>query len=116
MELSLILVILSGGGVIFLLAIRFLSIKNLSRDELYQGIVLSRPFFCDFNKFLTPIAKLIIKIYNSILSRKEFMALKKRYCNFSNYMRGQHSVEKNGCSGYWGEVNGCKENSKEKDS
>ena len=56
MELSLILVILSGGGVIFLLAIRFLSIKNLSRDELYQGIVLSRPFFCDFNKFLTPIA------------------------------------------------------------
>lgn len=116
--LFIIIPLLSFSGMVFLLGLRFYSIRQLKKDQLIVGLVSRPSFFEEFHKPLILLTKLLNKTYlllNQGFSRLALLfgelvsPVKLYWCRFSNYVHGRHSVEKNGCKGYWGEINNNKE-------
>lgn len=100
----------SLGGIILLVGWRLFLVRKLDKEEICKGVISSRPFFYDFNtKVWLPTGR-FVKILGIVVFKYTNKFVRKYYCRFSDYMHGRHSLEKNGCKGYWNEVNGYKKN------
>ena len=111
MTILIVICVLSFAVIVFLSGRQIYFVKDLSMEELETSIESGRPFFDDFEKRLAPLfPSLFNKTCLFFCSRKEFGFLRKHFRRFSDYMNGRHTVERNGCKGYWHEVNGSKNN------
>lgn len=93
-------------GMILLIGIRLRPLKNMSVEQVCQGLVSCESFFNDFSgvsTFFGTVFKGTRSFFKKIFERT---GIKKYYCYFSNYVHGRHAIEKNECEGYWGELNG----------
>ena len=124
MYLLILLCVLSAGGIIALFGARFYSIRALKTEELFQGIVESKPFFSDFDNVLRLIVRLLkkVSIFLTPHVRKLLPYIKSLVkqirglsCRFSNYVHGRHLLKRNGCKGYWRKLNEHKNGIKKDD-
>ena len=103
--LTILTFVVSFAGIVLLLGFRISFVKNMATEKLCEEIVSGDSFFEE----LASIPRFFKKIFGSIyllfrkISKHPF--LRKYFCYFSNFVHGRHSVKKNGCEGYWGEIN-----------
>ena len=108
--LTILVCVLSFGGVLLLFTFYFHRNREVTAEVLCEALVVSEPFFEDFSG----VSSFFKKLY--IFTRRKFgwlvqyikglNSIVNRYrCYFSNFVHGRHSVEKNGCKGYWKEIN-----------
>lgn len=96
---------LSLVGMALLVGIHFFSIRKLSAEQLREELVSRGAFFEEFAGVMRFFKKIFSKFYVFLRKRFGQTFLKKYSCHFSNFVRGRYYVEKNGCEGYWKEVN-----------
>ncbi len=103
-------------------AVRFYLIRHLNKEQLYQGLVSAKPFFADFEVFSKPAAAFLKRLFFAAgyflkkqarkISRwfkcAVALRIKAYFYRISNHMHGRRNIEKNGCSGYWEELNQSK--------
>ncbi len=112
----------SIGGIAAIFAVRFYGVRRLNKEQLCQGLVSSRPFFADFEFFSKPAATFLKRLFFAAgyLLKKQArkisrwfkcavaLRIKAYFYRISNHMHGRRNIEKNGCSGYWEELNQSK--------
>lgn len=107
----LILILVFSVALAAMLALigwRFFLVKDYKEEELIKGVLSAKPFFEDFEKQFVPAFKASARYLKCFFQRKEFGSVKRHYCRLSDYMHGRHSIKKNGCRGYWEELNDVK--------
>lgn len=103
---------LSLAALIFLFCLRLYAARNLSKEDLYKGITKAEPFFTDFKIWfekqkLDKMKQVFLRFCQSCGS-----ALHKIKCRARavfNRLNGKKDINSNGCSGYWKELNGTKD-------
>jgi hypothetical protein len=112
MLLGIIFVSVAVLGFVFLVGWRIYANRHFDAVQLCEGIASSEPFFREMEKTIVCFAKnkcVQIKQTNKPAFVEKIICRGKDLSNkFSHYINGRHFVEKNGCSGYWEEVNGYK--------
>jgi len=103
----------SFSGMAFLLVWRFLPANKLTKEDICRELTESKPFLSEFDEKIWRPLSGRGRIFMSVFWGKVSPVVKKQYCRFSNYIHGRHSLEKNGCKGYWHELNGVKKNEDE---
>lgn len=118
----LIIVVFSFSALVCLLAVKVYSARKMKDEELGAAIISSPPFFSDFSGVSKTIvsaggktAVFLGKVYCALSVKIRFLIEKFRqhHLKISNSMNGRRAPKKNGCSGYWQELNECKNGSAE---
>jgi len=114
LEFLIFLLALWSGLIVLLLFWRIYKIRHLRKEELYRGIVSNEQFFSDFNfvsrcfrKTYSGLAVMICFVSGKLSPhvRKIGKKPKNYFCKISDSIYGKRKIEKNGCSGYWHELN-----------
>ncbi len=122
LDLFFLLFFTSLGGIAAIFIVQFYFIRRLNKEQLYRGLISVKPFFTDFEVFSKPVADFSKRLFfaTGYFSKKQArkisrwfkctvaLRVKMYFHKISNYMHGRRNIEKNGCSGYWEELNQCK--------
>ncbi|MCX6731538.1 MAG: hypothetical protein NTX55_00945 [Candidatus Parcubacteria bacterium] len=118
----IILIVLSGGGMFYLVWGRFRTAGAMSESELTEKILASRSLFADFHDYIVipsvnywknSILPNIYKEFEKTVSRFRINVLKIEHwlLKLTNYIRGKRNAQCNGNGGqspYWKDVNDFK--------
>lgn len=107
-SLAILVFVVSLLGTLVLIGAGFFSTKGLRAEQLCRELLFMGPFFDDFAGTVSFLKKISEKFHFSFFGRNRFgqAYFKKYYCLFLNFVYGKRTMEKNGCEGYWGKLNG----------
>lgn len=103
---------LSLVGMFLLVGARIFLVRKLTAERLRDELVSGGNFFDDFAEVswprIHPAWRSKFAKWGKTAPIFYKLPLKKYYRTFLNFVYGRHCVEKNGCDGYWKEINGKK--------
>ncbi len=116
-EIPLIFIIFSSSAFFIFFVFKLYSTRKMEDIEVCRAVLEREPFFSDFSFVLKPFIFIGKKVWRTVrlgylilafLSRELSGKIGSYHHKISAAMHGRKQIDSSGCSGYWQELNECK--------